>query len=605
MIARETIDEVRQRANLLEVAARYTTLHRAGREYRGLSPFAEEKTPSFYVNPEKNVFTCFSTQESGDLFAFVQKMENLGFQEAVESLAERFGVEIRYEQGGPSRGEVSLRRQLFEIHGQAAEFFASSFRSPAGESMRRYWEESRGFSAELAESLRIGRAPQDGEALAAFLRKKGFGDRELEASGLFYERRQPQAPLRCRFRGRLMIPIRDVQERVIAFTARATEETPEDDPSREAKYINSPETPLFRKGSVVFGLERARGAVRGGRRFLLVEGQLDVLRCWENGLEEAVALQGTASGEEQFRLLQRYGNGVDVLLDGDEAGGRAAFRMIPTALRLGLDLRLAALPTGTDPDDWVRREGPEGLRAVRGQALGPIAFALQRLAPRPGDLGVQERAAVLAEVFPLLAEVASAVAREDYLEEVAAYLRVDPGALRQDFRRAGSGRPAAPRGAAAPQRAPEGSALVLTENEEVLLFFALRDAELRPVLADVIDFDWLTNEKVAAKLLRRALAETREGVFSGSEQFHRECEEEEERRLVAQLLRPAEGPAEPALVADQALRELVRRFASAEISSLVQEMNGLEADHPGLRELQARRRQLRHLMDQPPRLSVL
>jgi DNA primase len=603
VIARETIDEVRQRANLLEVAARYTTLHRAGREYRGLSPFAEEKTPSFYINPEKNVFTCFSTQESGDLFAFVQKMENLGFQEAVESLAERFGVEIRYERGGPSRGEVSLRRQLFEIHAHAAEFFASSFRSPAGASMRGYWEESRGFSRELAESLRIGRAPQDGEALASFLRKKGFGDRELEACGLFYERRHPQAPLRCRFRGRLMIPIRDVQERVIAFTARATEETPEDDPSREAKYINSPETPLFRKGSVVFGLERARSAVRDGRRFLLVEGQLDVLRCWENGLDEAVALQGTASGEEQFRLLQRYGNGVDVLLDGDEAGGRAAFRMIPTALRLGLDLRLAALPTGTDPDDWLRREGPEGLREVRGQALGPVAFALRRLAPRPGDLGVQDRAAVLAEIFALLTEVSSAVAREDYLGEVADYLRIDPGALREDFRRS-TPSPAGPPRPPASQPAPEGSTLLLTENEEVLLFFALRDGELRQVFSDVIDFDWLTKEKVAAKLLRRVLVEMREGTFSGSEEFHGECDEEEERQLVARLLRPTEEPPEPEIVADQALRELVRRFASEEISSLVTQMNGFAADDPALRELQSRRRQLRQLMDQPPRLLL-
>jgi len=604
VISRNTIDEVRRRANLVEIAGRYTSLKRAGREYRGLSPFAEEKTPSFFVNPDKNVFSCFSTQEAGDVFGFVQRLENLTFQEAVEHLAERVGVPVEYDSGGPSRQEVSLRRRLFEANAQAAEFFARCFRAEdeAGEVIRRYWTEERRFKIETARDIGIGLAPTDPVPLVDFLRGKGFDDPVLDASGLFYERRGGGGNFFPRFRGRLMIPIRDVQERVVGFTARVTPLVPEDDKTREAKYVNSPETPLFHKRRIVFGLERAGKVVRGEGRFLLVEGQLDVIRCWEEGLPEAIALQGTAAGEEQFLLLKRYADGVDVLLDGDRAGKAAAFKLIPIGFRTGIDLRFSPLPEGADPDDLLREKGAEALAAIRKDAESPIRFALRFLAPDPGSMDAAGRTRVAEPLFELMREIESDVLRGDYLEDAARYLRADPQSLRNDYSRFVRGHRAP---AAGPRTSPDApsapvSELRLTENEEVLLFLVLQFSNIREFFSQTSICEWITEESLAAKLLRRLGSELVEGSFVSAEEFANQCESEEERAFLARLLVREVEIEEPERMASRTFRELVRGFASREIARLVRRMNDLPPGDPELRTLQSRRRELRSLIQQPP-----
>lgn len=600
-ISRQTIDEVRRRANLVEIAGRYTALKRAGREYRGLSPFAEEKTPSFFVNPEKNVFSCFSTQEAGDVFGFVQRMENLSFQEAVEHLAEKVGVPVEYEAGGPTPGEVSLRKRLFEANAQAASFFADRFQADdeAGRAIRRYWTEDRGFSASTATEAGIGFAPTDPEALSGFLRRKGIDDEALDGSGLFYERRHAGGRFFPRFRGRLVVPVRDVQGRVVGFTARVTPLLPEDDKTRDAKYVNSPETPLFQKRRIVFGLERAGKALRDGGRFLLVEGQLDVIRCWEAGIAETIALQGTAAGAEQFALLRRFATGVDVLLDGDRAGTAAAFKLISLGFEAGIELRFATLPEGEDPDDLVRRGGAGAVAPLRQAAESPIRFALRFLAPDPGRMDAAERAGVTEPLFDLLRSLDTEILREDYLEQSARYLRVDPQALRNDFERFRAGRRGVSRDSG---DAPVVSDLRLTENEEVLLFLLLHSPETREKFSQISICEWITENSLGAKLLRRLASELAEGAFVSVEDFQDHCETDEERTFLARLLFRAEGVEDPLGVAAGTVRELVRGFASKEIARLVEEMNELPVGDPRLRELQARRRELRSLYREPPDL---
>ena len=601
IISRHTIDEVRRRANLVEIAGRYTALKRAGREYRGLSPFTEEKTPSFFVNPEKNVFSCFSTQEAGDIFGFVQRLENLNFQEAVEHLAERVGVPIEYESGGPSKQEISLRKQLFEVNAQAAVYFADQFQAEdePGEAIRNYWTEQRGFRSETAKNIGIGFAPVDPSGLFDFLRRKGFSEKVLEASGLFYERRSGGSSFFPRFRGRLIIPIRDVQERVIAFTARVTPLTPDDDKTKDAKYVNSPETPLFQKRRVVFGIDRAGTVVRGGGRFLLVEGQLDVIRCWESGIPEAIALQGTAAGEEQFYLLKRYCSGVDVLLDGDRAGKGAAFKLLPISFKTGVDLRFAPLPEGADPDDLLREKGAEAVQDIRAGAASPIHFALRFLAPDPQSLDVAMRAQVFEELFGLLRQLESDVTRKDFIDETARYFRTDSQAVLNDYGRFVR-KGFAPRSDEKPAPASD---LRLTENEEVLLLLALQFSSIREIFSQISICEWITEESIEARLLRRLGSDLIEGSFTSVEKFRDESETDEERSVLARLVVREVDMDEPEKTAERVFHDLVRQFASKEISRLVETMNSLPAGSPELRDLQKRRRELRQLTHNPPVLA--
>ncbi|MGH7997358.1 MAG: DNA primase, partial [Opitutaceae bacterium] len=240
--------DLKLRVNLADVVGRTVTLRKAGSRLKGLCPFHQEKTPSFHVNPDDGFYKCFGCGKSGDIISFVRETEQLTFTEAVEALGQRFGVPIEYEEGsGPTAEDRSLRQELFDLHEQACAFYHEAFRAdlPAGESMRRYWTVERRFEPSLAEEFRIGAAPPDDGGLAARLWKRRYSEDALRQCGLFFIRDGAvisAGALRPRFRGRLMIPIRDHQGRVVAFTARQTVLTPADDPAHEAKYVNSPET---------------------------------------------------------------------------------------------------------------------------------------------------------------------------------------------------------------------------------------------------------------------------------------------------------------------------------------------------------------------------
>jgi DNA primase len=321
------------------------------------------------------MFKCFSSGMAGDIFTFVMETERLNFQEAAESLAQRFGVPLEYEKGALPREERSLRQMLFDIHDLATAYFQEYFKSSGSEpeQVREYWTGERGFDLDLAESFQIGLAPVDGSELRRRLTDRKFTLEALAKCGLFYQRGNGDRPeaYHARFRNRLMIPIRDHQGRVVAFTARQLAITPPDDPTREAKYINSPETPVFNKGHLLFGLDRARLEAGETNPFLLVEGQLDVIRCHEQGIKTAVAPQGTAITESQLALMKRYAPTVECLLDADSAGQKAALRLLPMAVKTGLEARFLTLPKGEDPDTYLRRGGRDALESLRRESASP------------------------------------------------------------------------------------------------------------------------------------------------------------------------------------------------------------------------------------------
>jgi len=354
------VRDLKLRVNLADVVSRVVTLRKAGgARLKGLCPFHNEKTPSFNVDTDKGFFKCFGCGKAGDAISFVRETEQLNFTEAVEALGQRFSIPIEYEagSGGPSREERSLRQEIYDLHEHAAEHFHQAFKAQdaTGEFMRKLWHEQRKFPLELADEFKIGAADATGSGLGAALLRKKFSEQALRQCGLFFiydDALLTGAALRPRFRGRLMIPIRDHQGRVVAFTARQTGLTPTDDPAHEAKYVNSPETPIFTKSNLLFNLDRARSHVSEGHPFVIVEGQLDALRCWSVGLKTAIAPQGTSITEGQLVLLRRYHTQVECFFDSDSAGQKAALRFLPMALKAGLEVRFLTLAGASklDPD---------------------------------------------------------------------------------------------------------------------------------------------------------------------------------------------------------------------------------------------------------------
>jgi len=379
----EAIRAVRERASLSEVVSDVVALRRRGRSAVGLCPFHSEKTPSFTVSEERGFFHCFGCGEHGDVFAFVMKTQALTFPEAVRRVAERFGVPLPEEAGVPAQ----RREPLAAVNAVAAAFFQGELGGPGGGRARAYLRE-RGLSEEMIERFGLGWAPGAGEALARHLRTRGLPLEDALAAGLVMRRDRPdgRAGVLDRFRERVMFPITDWSGRVIAFGGRILpERSASGDPP--PKYLNSAESPVFRKGHTLYGLALARDAIRRADRAVVVEGYLDVIALAQAGIGEVVAPLGTALGAEQLRLLRRFTETVIACFDGDLAGRRAAARSFPVFLEAGLWGRGAFLPAGDDPDTFVRARGRAALE-------GLLAAAEPLVEPFLGELAGPKRDAV-------------------------------------------------------------------------------------------------------------------------------------------------------------------------------------------------------------------
>src|SRR5215213_2293404 len=416
------VRDVKLRVNIVDVVSRVATLRKAGSRFKGLCPFHQEKSPSFHVDPDKGFYKCFGCGKAGDAITFVRDTEQLNFTEAVEALGKRFGIVIEYEEGsgGPSHEERSLRQEIFDLHDAVAEHFHQAFKAKDtnGDFFRTYWLEKRRFAMELADEFKIGAADEAGSGLGALLMRKKYSEEALRRCGLFFIYEDAQitlAALRLRFRGRLMIPIRDHQGRVVAFTARQTELTPADDPAREAKYVNSPETPIFTKGNLLFNLDRARTNVGAGKPFVLVEGQLDALRCWSVGLKTAIAPQGTSITESQLVLLRRYHAEVECFFDSDSAGQKAALRFLPMALKAGLEVRFLTLAGSdkVDPDLLFLERGLPAYEEVKRGALSAMAFACHTVLPGAASASPEMKSRAAQTLFELVVAAESEVTRAE------------------------------------------------------------------------------------------------------------------------------------------------------------------------------------------------
>jgi len=405
---RDPVDEVRERCDLVEIVSQYVNLRRSGRTMVGLCPFHNEKTPSFHVNPERQRWKCFGCGEGGDVFTFIQKIDNLTFREALEHLARKVGVEIRRTQ--QSAKVYTEKDIVLRANNVACEFFRSQLR----ESSRALgYLERRGLSESTIEKYLIGYAPDSWDGLLNHLIKQRLDPAEAVKAGLLIAREDGKG-FYDRFRDRLIFPILDLSERVVGFGGRALGDDP-------AKYLNTPETPLFIKSRTLYGLNRARRAISAEDRVIVVEGYMDAITAQEAGFENTVATMGTALTEDHVNIIARFTNNVVLAFDADSAGMAAALRSAPVFERAGLNIRIISMPAGEDPDSLLRSGDRSTFSKLVERAL-PVADYRVKLVLSKHDLQTDEgKAAALKEAAGILAEVDSIVERERLIRYLARY----------------------------------------------------------------------------------------------------------------------------------------------------------------------------------------
>ena len=420
----DAVDEVKTRLAIEDVVGEYVQLKRAGRNYKGLSPFAAEKTPSFVVSPDKQIWHDFSSGKGGDVFSFVMEVEGLDFKAALELLARKAGVDLA-QFGSPRSGRSvgPSKERLYELLELASKFYQVQFSK--NQLALEYVLRKRRFSKETALAWRLGYSPNNGTALVDYARSKGFSEQEIRQAGL--SSNASYRGLSDMFRGRLMIPLQDQQGRVIGFTARLLI-----DDKEAPKYINTPQTPLYDKSRHIYGLHFAKEAIRKGGYAVITEGNLDVISSHQAGVPQVVATAGTALTEPHLKGLSRFTSDIRLSFDADKAGVAATERAIPIASKVKISLNIVSIPSGKDPDELIQQDPAAWIAAIEHPS-----YALDWLIARYKtllDIGTAEGKRKFSDVLlPVVRNLSDAVERDHYLNAIAQTIEVSRQALEQKY----------------------------------------------------------------------------------------------------------------------------------------------------------------------------
>ena len=419
------IDTLRQKVDIVEVISEYVPLRKSGRSYVGLCPFHNERTPSFSVSPERQVYHCFGCGAGGTVFRFLMDIEGISFAETVSLLAERCGIPLPDSLHAPAPRSPKLERYR-QAHDLAAKAFNHILMNTDAGVQALHYLLSRGISRTTMATFQLGYAPPSGRAMMSFLQQKGFSAEELIACGLAVDL---GGELVDRFRGRVIIPIADRRGQVVAFGARAL------DDDAKPKYLNSPEYELFHKGRMLFNVHRARKAIRRERRALLLEGYMDVLAVAQAGIECAVATLGTSLTEEQAQLLKADCDKVVIAYDGDEAGRKATVRAIDVLEQAGVTPVVLRLPDGMDPDEYIRAHGARAFERMLSESTWTaVQFLIEDMRARAEWVSPAGRTEFLRQVLRLLAERASPVEQEYQLRNLSQEFNLSVETLKEEMR---------------------------------------------------------------------------------------------------------------------------------------------------------------------------
>ena len=439
-IPEDILQRIRDATDIVDLISEHVQLVKKGRNYSGLCPFHDEKTPSFSVDPDRQFYHCFGCGVGGNAFKFIQEIDRVTFVEAVKFLAERTGIALP-ERSGPSREEDAATDELYRANDLAQKYFHHLLlNDDVGASARTYLQ-TRRLSGDTIERFGLGYAPPEWDALLKVAGRRGLSPQILERAGLALQSSKSSGHY-DRFRDRIAFPIANLSNRTIAFGARALQ------PDQEPKYLNSPETSIYQKGRVLYGLSETRDVIRRQDAVLVVEGYMDLISLAQIGIQHVVATSGTALTEDHCRLLARFARQVVLLFDGDAAGSTAAMRALEVLLSTGLDVRVVSLPSEHDPDTFVQKHGPDALLKRAENAQSVLDFYLEQLAQQYDLSSVEGKGRAVETFKPLIAKLnkpQEAVRRDLLLREVAQRLSVDEQALRHEVQASVGHRPASRR----------------------------------------------------------------------------------------------------------------------------------------------------------------
>ena len=555
-----TIARILENTDIVDLISRYFPLKRAGQNYVGLCPFHSEKTPSFNVSPQRQIYHCFGCGKGGDAISFLMEAEKLPFPEAVSTLAERCGVTIEHTADAAVQ---SRRKGLYQVLSWAAKVFSGNLASPAGKAARDYLR-GRGISDESITKFRLGYAETAWDSLIRHAREQEMPAKDLQEAGLLVAKEA--GGHFDRFRHRVIFPITDTQDRVVGFGARAL------DPQEKAKYLNSPETPLFAKGKLLYGLSQAKNPIFQSEQVLVVEGYTDVIMAHQCGFDNAVATLGTALGHDHVRQIKRYAKRCTLVFDGDAAGQKASDTGIRLFVENEVDVAVAVLPPGKDPCDCLVEMGSEVFQKALDEARSVFEFRL-RAAETDGRLTPKAAAAVADDVLDLIVRIPNTVERRLQLDRVAVVLSSQLDADEKSVRNRlitllrESNRKNRPQRAEPPDEQYQPPVLHPVERE--LVTVCLHDQTLIPQLVQQVDADDLTHDGLRAIF---------EAMASLSEEGNAEPQHlsartgEKHAQLLAELLSDTNGSTDYQDRFKRCLKSFERRKTSRLIDDVRQQM---------------------------------
>jgi len=428
LIPQEVIDEIVARSDIVDIISEYLPLKKAGRNYQGLCPFHHEKTPSFVVSPEKQIFRCFGCGVGGNIFSFIMQSEGLNFPEAVEKIAQKAGISLPQQEMSEKELKVFQKRERwYKINEAAAKYYHKVLLNTKWGQKALFYLKNRGIDLQIIEKFQLGAVLSDWDGLINFMGKNGVEPKELHEMGLALPNNSERGYY-DRFRGRLMFPIWDHSGRVIAFGGRVLDDG-------EPKYLNSPDTPLFNKGQYLYGLHLAKGSIRQTDLAVMVEGYMDVIACHQFGVTNTVASLGTALTSNQARALMRHTYQVAIAYDADVAGSNAALRGLDILADLGCQVRIVKLPKGMDPDDYLRKSGKEKFKELVMQGESFIEYKLFKAMENVNTSSIEGKIKVIQNILPDLAKIDSPVARESAVKIIAIKLGLAEASIMDELRK--------------------------------------------------------------------------------------------------------------------------------------------------------------------------
>jgi len=490
LIAPATLEQIRAASDVVDVIGAYLPLKRAGANFVTLCPFHKEKSPSFNVNPHKQIFHCFGCHKGGDVFTFVKEYENITFVDAVRRLAERARIPLEFDNQPGQQQIRHIKDTLLQIHEQITQRWQAALSNEAGAQIARDYLHKRGVSEEAVKLFRLGYAPEVWDDTVNWAKNKGHALALVEQAGLIL-RKESSDHYYDRFRGRLIFPICDEQGRVIAFSGRILTGD-----EKTAKYVNSPETPIFTKGKVFFGLDKSKRAILDAGFAIICEGQLDLIACYMGGVQNVVAPQGTAFTPDHARILKRYVDEVVLCFDSDNAGQNAAIRVLDSLLASGLAIRVATVPAPHDPDSFIKQSGGAAFQELIAKAEGFFDFYLNRLCATHEISTDKGRLAVVKSMAEAVLKTGNAVLSDTYAQKAAQRLGVSTESVRKEFQKTSPAKTAHPETpeeeepSVAPDQPPP------SERELWLLKFILLSDEQAEWIAAHLDLNWVQNSTV-------------------------------------------------------------------------------------------------------------